>query len=208
MQTKKPLFITFEGCSGVGKTTQSKLFYDWFIQNCGEAILTREPGGVDVSEKIREIVLNPNLKISNRTELLLFEAARAQFVEFLLKPSLKENKSVICDRFFDSTIAYQGYGKAINLKIVDQLNNFSSLNIHPDLTFIINVNEEYLKNFCNNNYEKNRFNLENFGFHRLVAEGFRRVAKNNLDRCVLINYESGIDKVQSRIRYEFSKRYL
>lgn len=210
MSEEKPLFITFEGGEGSGKTTQCNLFYNWFKEFYdGSAIKVREPGGVIISEKIREILLdNTNKNMDNLTELFLFEAARSQFMRELINPSLSKGISIISDRFYDSTIAYQGYGRDMQVEFIEILNLKTVKGNHPDLTFIIDVDPEIgLANRLNGG-NVNRIDSETFDFHKRVNEGFREIAKLNPGRCVLIPYENGIVNVQNKIIREFNQRYF
>jgi dTMP kinase len=135
----KPKFITFEGSEGCGKSTQSKLLFEYLKSKGLKAIYLREPGGVKLSETIREILLNPKSKISPCAETLLYMAARAQVVEEIIKPAILAGKIIICDRFLDSTIAYQGYGLGIDIKLIKSMGNFATQGIKPDLTFFLDL---------------------------------------------------------------------
>lgn len=133
MSKRKGFFIVFEGPDRSGKTTQINLLFD-FLKNKGfDVILTREPGGTDIGEKIREIILDPSNKISPLCELFLYEASRAEHVTQKIKPLLDDGKIILCDRFTLATQAYQGYGRGIDLKIVDILNEIATDGIKPDL---------------------------------------------------------------------------
>jgi dTMP kinase len=203
----KPLFITFEGGEGSGKSTQAKLFYDFFKEKYGNAVLTREPGGVKESEQIREIILNPDNNLTGITELFLFEAARTEFVKKIVHPNIQNGISVISDRFYDSTTVYQGYGRGLPIQIINELNSLASNLYNPDLTFIIHVP---IKTGLENAKKRgllNRLDKESDEFHEKVRKGFFIVAEDNPERCVSINYEEGIERVQEKIRNEFSIRY-
>lgn len=210
MKERKALFITFEGGEGSGKTTQRDLFYPWFKSVYDDkAIKVREPGGVFLSEKIREILLDPKIKkIGDLTELFLFEAARVEFYSQIIIPSLIEGISVLSDRSFDSTTAYQGYGRGIDLNFIYSLNNRATRGNYPSLTFILDI---YYKTGIANRKKDgnvNRIDVESLNFHKKVNAGFRKIAESDHERCVLISYQDGLDKVQIDIRREFSKRYL
>ncbi|MEA3329240.1 MAG: dTMP kinase [Nanoarchaeota archaeon] len=209
---KEPLFITFEGGEGTGKSTQAELFHSWFLEEYGSAILTREPGGVKVSEDIRSVLLNPENEISGLTELLLFEAARTEFVEKVVSPNIEFKKSVVSDRFYDSTTAYQGYGRNLSLEIIDYLNNLAvsrdEKSYHPNLTFLIDIDPEIGLERAGKRGELNRLDKESAEFHEKVRFGFLEIAKNNFNRVVVIQGDNSVDEVQSEIKEEFSKRYL
>ena len=139
----KGLFVTFEGIDGCGKTTQIELLSSDLKAEGIPYILIREPGGTLIGEKIRTILLDKaNTGMDERTELLLYEAARAQIVKEKIIPELDAGKVVICDRFFDSTIAYQGYARGLKLQDVDFLNNWSAYGIKPDITFLLDLDEQ------------------------------------------------------------------
>jgi len=204
----KPLFITFEGGEGSGKSTQAKLFHNFFIEKYGPAILTREPGGVDVSEQIRNVLLNPKNKMIPLTELFLFEAARSQFVYEVLTPNLEKGHTIICDRFYDSTTAYQGFAGNLPLPYIFQLNDLASQGKHPNLTFIIDIDpKKGLENAVKRG-KLSRFDEKNLDYHTRVNQGFLEIARQNPQRCILIPYQKGIKNVQESIRTEFAKRYL
>ena len=137
---KKGLFITFEGIDGCGKSTQFNMLKD-FIESSGrELLVVREPGGTTIGEKIRELLLNKkNDGMVPMAELLLFEAARAQIVEEVIKPSLDRGVTVLCDRFFDSTSAYQGHARKIGTDVTDKLNSLATGGLSPDITFLVDI---------------------------------------------------------------------
>ncbi len=137
---KKGLFITFEGLEGCGKTTQAKMLFDFLIKKRIPSIYTKEPGGTKIGDKIRKILLDQkNDGMDYKTEMLLFLASRAENVRLIILPALEEGKVVISDRFYDSTTAYQGYGRVIDLKIIKHLNNLVVGKAIPDLTFILDI---------------------------------------------------------------------
>lgn len=137
--TKKPLFITFEGIDGAGKSTQISKLCDYLKKNGIEFILTREPGGCEIAEKIREIILSTKSDLGAAGELLLYLAARAEHIRQVIKPALDCGKWVICDRFADSTFAYQGAGRGLNVKKMKEINSFAAQNISPDLTVLLDI---------------------------------------------------------------------
>ena len=137
---KKGLFITFEGLEGCGKTTQAKMLFDFLIKQKIPSIYTKEPGGTKIGDKIRKILLDQkNDGMDYKSEMLLFLASRAENVRLIILPALEEGKVVISDRFYDSTTAYQGYGRGIDLKIIKHLNNLVVGKAIPDLTFILDI---------------------------------------------------------------------
>lgn len=173
------LFITFEGIDGSGKSTQFNMLKEYLEQKGVDYIVVREPGGTTIGEKIREILLNKkNDKMVSRAELLLFEAARAQIVEEKIKPSLEAGTTVLCDRFFDSTIAYQGYARDLGLDRVMDLNMYATDGLEPDVTFLINVSpEEALRRRGVRGEADDRMEALGMGFQAKVANGYLEAAK-------------------------------
>lgn len=173
------LFITFEGIDGSGKSTQFNMLKEYLEQKGVDYIVVREPGGTTIGEKIREILLNKkNDKMVSRAELLLFEAARAQIVEEKIKPSLEAGTTVLCDRFFDSTIAYQGYARDLGLDRVMDLNMYATDGLEPDVTFLINVTpEEALRRRGVRGEADDRMEALGMGFQAKVANGYLGAAK-------------------------------
>ncbi len=173
------LFITFEGIDGSGKSTQFNMLKEYLEQKGVDYIVVREPGGTTIGEKIREILLNKkNDKMVSRAELLLFEAARAQIVEEKIKPSLEAGTTVLCDRFFDSAIAYQGYARDLGLDRVMDLNMYATDGLEPDVTFLINVTpEEALRRRGVRGEADDRMEALGMGFQAKVANGYLEAAK-------------------------------
>lgn len=132
------MFITFEGLDSSGKSTQIKLLEEKLISDLRQVILIREPGGTKLSEKVREILLdNKNSEMNSRAEFLLFASSRAQLVSEKILPAIKNNIIVLCDRFADSSLAYQGFGRRLDKILIEQINNFATQNLQPDLTFLL-----------------------------------------------------------------------
>jgi len=208
MKNKKGLFITFEGCEGCGKSTQSELLKQ-YLQNKGfTVILTREPGGNIVAEKIRNILLNPNLKITSLCELFLYEASRNQHLCNIIKTNLQKGNIVICDRFTDSTIAYQGYGRKLNIKTIEQLNNIATEKIKPDLTIYLDIipktgieRAKIKKDFT----DGDRIERETLKFHNNVRKGFLELAKKYPKRIKKIKTQKTIEQTQKLIIKEIEK---
>ena len=139
---KKGLFITFEGADGCGKTTQLNLLKEYLENNDYEVVLTREPGGKGLGEKVREILLNYDGEVSNRCESFLFLADRAQNIDIIVNPAIEQGKIVLCDRHTDSSVAYQGYGRGLDINQINTLNNLATNNKKPDLTLVFDVDIE------------------------------------------------------------------
>ncbi|MDR0984954.1 MAG: dTMP kinase [Endomicrobium sp.] len=194
---KKKKFISIEGGEGAGKTTHAILLKK-YIENKGkEVLLTREPGGTKLTEIIRSILLKKNFeKITPITELLLYEASRAQHVKEVILPALKTKKVVICDRFIDATVAYQGYGRNLNLKLINMLNSITSFNLNPLLTIYLDVLPIYGIRRAN----KNRLEEESINFHNNVRNGYLHQVKKYPNRIKLIKVQKKINMTQKLIR--------
>jgi len=204
---KRPLFITFEGVECSGKTTQSALLKEYFEKKGYNVLLTREPGGTLLSGNIRKILLNPEWNITPLGELFLYEAARAQHVKEVILPALEDGRVVICDRFTDSTVAYQAYGRKLGLKFVNKLNLMASFGLTPLLTIYLDIMpSKYLirqKNL-NRKYEYgsngDRIEREPIRFHREVRKGYLAQAEKYSGRIKIIRMQKTPEKTQMLIR--------
>jgi dTMP kinase len=201
------LFITFEGVEGSGKTTQIQRLKKYLTQRGIPCKVTREPGGCPIGEKVRKILLNPDHReMVPMSELLLYEAARAQHVNDMIKPFLKKGGVILCDRFNDATLAYQGYGRRIDLRWIERLNHLSSQGIRPDVTFLLDCPSDVgLKRALQRNRElkqerEERFEKEEIQFHRRVRKGYLAIAKKEPRRVKVIDTRQGEDKVFNKIR--------
>ena len=196
------MFITLEGPEGSGKTSQLPALADYFRGAGYEVIVSREPGGTPVGDQIREILMNlQNNAILPRTEILLFLAARAQHVDEVIKPALAEGKLVICDRFGDSTLAYQGYGHQVDLDVLRNLLDFSTDGLKPDLTLLIDIPVKTgLERKRKNHSEWNRLDAYEEAFHNRVRQGYFDLAKEDPQRWVIVNAAQPIAQVQSKMR--------
>ncbi|WP_353287199.1 dTMP kinase [Wolbachia endosymbiont (group B) of Gerris lacustris] len=176
------MFITFEGIDGSGKTTQSELLANYFKQVRGEnnVVLTREPGGTDFAEKIRGLLLKDN--IDPISELLLLTSMRYEHMKELILPALKEGKTVICDRFIDSTIAYQGYGLGVDLSLIRDLHKLVEIK-YPDITFILDIDVQVGLSRAK---DKNKYEEMNIDFYNKVRKGFQEIAVKEFNRCNVI----------------------
>ncbi len=188
MREYSGLFITFEGIDGSGKTTQLQALRRMIEQSGREVLLVREPGGTMIGEKIRAILLDKeNIVMSRETELLLYEAARSQIVREVILPALFEGKMVICDRFFDSSTAYQGYGRGLDLEDVSFLNRFATGGLEPDLTFLLDISAGDARERMNGrDSADDRLEMEGLVFMKAVREGYLELAKKN-DRFVYLD---------------------
>lgn len=199
-------FITFEGIEGCGKTTQESRLAEILSKKGYPVVVTREPGGCDIAEQIRAILLDAeNRALVPMAELLLYAAARAQHVEEVIRPALAEDKIVICDRFTDATTAYQGYGRSLDVALIGDLNNLATGGITPDLTILLDCPEEVGLSRAMariNSLEgarEERFELESKRFHRAVREGYLRLAAAEPDRFVVIDGTLGIGETAADV---------
>lgn len=193
----KGLFITFEGIDGCGKSTQCELLKDYLNDNGKDFIFVREPGGTVIGERIREILLDKkNSQMTARTELMLFEAARAQITDEVIRPALEEGKTVICDRFFDSSSAYQGMARGMGMDFVDGLNMAATGGLKPDVTFFFDISaEEALKRRGKRGEASDRIELAGIKFQEDVRKGYLELAKNSGGRIVTIDAAKGIEEI-------------
>ena len=192
------IFITLEGPDGSGKTTIAKMIVESLEQRGYEVVFTREPGGISISEQIRDIILNKeNTEMDGRTEALLYAASRRQHIAQKIIPALKANKIVICDRFLDSSLAYQGVGRGIGIDEVLSINQFAIDNTMPALTIYFDISPEVgiQRINANKNREVNRLDLEKMTFHTLVRNGYLEVVKRFPERVKKIDASLSIEEV-------------
>ena len=204
--------IVFEGGEGAGKTTQIEKTYQWLCQKLPQekvVRVTREPGGTKLGKQFRQILLTTGdeeksspecLPPHERTELLLYSADRAQHVEEVLKPWLKQGAIILCDRYTDSTIAYQGYGRGISLDLIEQLNQIATGGLVSDLTLWLDVDVEKGLARAKKRGEFDRMEQADLAFHRLVQQGFTQLAMDNPQRMVRIDANLPEDLVQQQIQ--------
>lgn len=195
------VFITFEGVEGCGKSTQIALLQD-YLTSRGQAVLaTREPGGPPISEKIRALLLDPgHAAMSPVAELLLYEAARAQLVDEWIRPALEEGRVVLCDRFADSTTAYQGAGRALGLDLVTQVHAIATRGIWPDLTLVLDVPAAEGLARAARARGQDRIEREPLPFHEAVRGEFHALAKREPERVKIIDGTRCVDEVAADIR--------
>lgn len=193
-------FITFEGIEGSGKTTQTKLLQQYFLNKNIGAILTREPGGTKVAEEIRSILIGGDVdKMDGVCETLLNFAARRNHVEKLIKPALDSGKIVICDRFFDSTVAYQGFAEGVDLKTIQTIQKVSIGDIKPDITFLIDTDVDLAFERIKARLDNNRYERMDKEFHKKIREGFLKIAKDNPKRIIVIKGDQEQVKIHEEI---------
>ncbi len=180
--------ITFEGIEGSGKSTQVKLLHQYFLDKKIPAILTREPGGSKVAEEIRSLLVNGDVdKMDGVCEVLLNFAARRDHLLRLIEPALAKGQIVICDRFFDSTIAYQSFGQNVDLELIKKVQKAAIGEFKPDITFLIDIDVNVAFERIKNRADNNRYEKMDKNFHQKVRDGFLEIAKNNLRRIVIID---------------------
>ncbi len=196
------MFITFEGGEGSGKSTQTRFLAEFLTKNSYKNILTREPGGTKNAEDIRKMLVEGSAnRWSPITEILLYMAARNDHVVNLIKPELAKQTIVICDRFTDSTLAYQGYGHGIDSQIINQLNDIASQGIVPDLTFILDIDPEIgISRTKKRHNNENRYENMDINYHKRVRSGFLEIAKKSKERCVLLDASEPLEEIKNKIK--------
>lgn len=203
---KKGFFITIEGPEGAGKSTQLQKLAEYLESIGATCVRTREPGGTLLAEDLRNVVkeYNGNEKVFPETELLLMEAARSQHMNVLVLPALEEGKVVICDRFSDSTLAYQGYARNLDMDIIEKLNLFASCNRVPDLTLLMDLTPE--DGFARTRKRQetagqfDRFEIEKIDFHQKVRNGFLTIAKDNPNRVKVVNAARSVEEIFADVK--------
>jgi len=201
-------FITFEGPEGSGKSTQAGVITGVLREKGINAVRTREPGGVSISEELREILLKPGGKINPRTELLLYAACRAQHTEELIKPALERGDHVICERYTHASLAYQGYGRQLDIKLIRELNAIATAGVSPDLTVILDIEpEKGLERVASSERTFDRLESEDIEFHRRVRSGYIELA--SLDPYIeIVDASRDADTITSDIIALFESRQL
>ncbi len=194
---KKGLFITLEGADGCGKTTQLNLLKEYLTNKGYEIVLTREPGGKGLGEKLREILLNYDGEVSDRCEAFLYLADRAQNIDTIIKPAINSGKIVLCDRHTDSSVAYQGYGREQNIDNINMLNELAVNGVHPDLTIVFDIDTE--TSMARVGTEKDRLESAGFEFHKRVRDGYLEIAKHNPQRIKVVDASQSIEDVQKDV---------
>lgn len=196
------LFITLEGGEGAGKTTIANAVIDKLSTLGIETLYTREPGGIKIAEKIREVILDrDHTEMDCRTEALLYAAARRQHLVEKVKPAMDEGRIVLCDRFVDSSIVYQGYARGIGMDEVREINQFAIEGFMPDLTIFFDIKPEIglARIAANDSREVNRLDLEGLAFHELVYEGYKKQAKMNPERIVSVDATKSVEALTDEV---------
>lgn len=191
---EKGLFITLEGADGCGKTTQLNLLKEYLTSRGYEIVVTREPGGKGLGEKLREILLNYDGEVSDRCEAFLYLADRAQNIDTIIKPAINSGKIVLCDRHTDSSVAYQGYGREQNIDNINMLNELAVNGVHPDLTIVFDIDTE--TSMARVGAEKDRLESAGIEFHKRVRNGYLEIAKKNSQRIKVVDASQTIEDVQ------------
>ncbi|MEM9775151.1 MAG: dTMP kinase [Chloroflexota bacterium] len=200
------MFITFEGSEGSGKTTQIKLLAKHLRDQGKTVIVTRQPGGTDIGVQIRQVLHDVNNQaMTSPAEILLYSADRAQHVEELIKPALAEGTIVLCDRYSDSTYAYQGYGRGLDLAQLKMITEFATGGLQPDLSFFLHVDiEEGLRRREVGNLEMNRMDLQKKAFYDRVEAGYRELITTDPGRWIEVDASKPIEAVQTALQQAFS----
>ena len=213
MYKKKSLFVTFEGIEGSGKSYQSKKLYKNIRKKKIPVILTREPGGTPGAEKIRKIIhddyfkQNQRIKFDKYTDTLLYLASRNEHVINKIKPAILKKKVIICDRFIDSTFAYQVYGKRVNKILIDTIHKYILGNIKPDLTFLLKVNISKAMKRLRKRKKRNRYDKFSKNFYIKAQNSFIRIAKKNKKKYIVLDYSKDSEEIEKVILNKFNQVY-
>ena len=211
MSKKKSLFVTFEGIEGSGKSYQSKKLYNKIKKMGLPVIRTREPGGTNSAEKIRKVILDDYFsseskeKFKKNTDTLLYLAARNEHIESKIKPAILKKKIVICDRFIDSTLAYQVYGKGVNKNLVDTIHKYILKGINPDITFILKVNISKAMKRLGKRKRKNRYDKFSKNFYAKVQSAFIKISKTNKRKYIVLDNSKDTNYTENLIFNKFIK---
>lgn len=194
------LFLTMEGPDGAGKSTQIELLRDYLSRKGYDIIVCREPGGTKISEAIRQVILNKDFtEMGHMTELLLYTAARAQLMEEVIRPALKEGKVVICDRFVESSAVYQGIARGMGVELVYEINQYAIGDTLPDLTIMIDLDAKIGISRKKEQAELDRMELEALDFHEKVVDGYRKLADLHSERIQKVDGNQTIEEIHKQI---------
>jgi dTMP kinase len=197
---KKGVFLSFEGIEGTGKSTQARLLFERLREKGFDAVLTEEPGGTKIGRKIRELLLSPDhQEMTPLTELLLYFASRTQHLAQVIIPAVNRGAVVITDRFTDSTIAYQGYGRGIALHLLHSLDTIATDGMQPDITLLLDLDVETGLSRNRGINKTDRLELEDIGFHKRVRNGFLELAAQQPERIKLIDASLEKEEVRKRV---------
>ena len=204
-------FITFEGIAGSGNTTQIQMLSNWLEERGDEHLLTREPGGTPIGDQVRKLVLSPSSGVITPTcELLLYVAARAQHIEQVIRPALEEDRLVLCDRFRDATIAYQGFGRGLGLDLVLGVHQFDLFTLAPDLTLLFDIDARTAlgrarAREATKTRDETRFEQEGLEFHDRVRRGYLELARSEPDRFAILDARGTVAEVHQRVVSEVQR---
>ncbi|OBZ15447.1 dTMP kinase [Bacillus sp. FJAT-27264] len=208
---RQGFFITLEGGEGSGKTTIIGRLAAYLQNRSIPYLITREPGGIEIAEKIRSIILDPaHTAMDSRTEALLYAAARSQHLAEVVEPALEKGLTVLCDRFVDSSLVYQGYARGLGMEAIWDINRFAIGSRMPDLTFYLDIEPEVglSRIAANQDREVNRLDMESLAFHEKVREGYQLVVNNNPDRIVVLDAGRPLHMVEQDIVRTLEERVL
>ena len=198
--------MTFEGIEGAGKTTQVKLLHDYLATTEISFVFTREPGGTPLGERLRSILADTHANIGGEAETLIFSASRAQLVADVIDPALREGKLVVCDRFWDATLAYQGYGRGLSIEAIKQITAFAARQRAPDITFLLDIPVALINQRLHGR-RHDRMEREQLAFHENVAEGYRQLAAAEPERITLLDGTRPKEKLADHIRDVVMRRW-
>ncbi len=203
----KGKFITFEGCEGVGKSRQLKMLQDYLDKNNIKYYLTREPGGSQVSEQIRKVILDgKNVSMTDECEALLYAAARVQLLDEIIKPKLDNGELIFCDRFVDSSLAYQGKARGLGYQFVEKINDYALKNFMPDYTVFLNLPPEQAFLRKGGVDKTDRLELSGIDFHRKVYQGYLELAERYKDRFIVIDASGTKEQTHEKIKNALIER--
>lgn len=202
------MFITFEGSEGSGKSTQINILAAYLREQGYEVVTTREPGGTRIGEQVRHCLHDVNnQEMTAAAEVLLYSASRSQLVQEVILPALEKNSIVICDRYADSTIAYQGYGRQLDLEALSTITRFATRGLKPDLTILFDIDvEQGLSRRTIGGEEMNRMDLQELAFYKRVRNGYMELVKQEPDRWVIIDARRSPEEVQAAVRLAVDAR--
>ena len=207
MSISRGIFISFEGIDGCGKSTQVKMLVEYLNQSGSETIMVREPGGTKISEEIRDILLNRHLdNICDRTEALLMTGSRSQLTNEIILPSLKKGVNVVADRYYDSTLAYQGGGRELDLEWLIKLNHFATYNLDPNITFFIDIDPKEAQK--RKNQEEDRIERAGIDLQARVRNAYIELAQRFKERYVSIDGNSSVNTIHEKIINEIKMKQL
>ena len=203
--SKAGLFISFEGPDGSGKSTQISYLKEFFEEKGLDCVFTREPGGTEIGEKLRDVILDThNYEMCDMTEALLYAASRAQHVSQVIQPALDEGKIVVCDRYVDSSVAYQGYGRQLGGDVVSAINDHAIMGCLPDVTFLIEIDPKDGKKRIKSS-ERDRLESEKLWFHKRVYKGYLEMAEKYPERIIVIDGTGSREELRDEILVQVSR---